>query len=180
MNHHGRKLENLWFKRNISSHLRQSTTQKQNSSTECLIVHLVWIKPLPWGFPGGSDSKESACNKGDWDSIPGSGRSPAEGNGNPLQYSSLENSMDRGAWQGIVDGVIKSQTQLSDIYLLTHSWLEDNLLSNQLIYFWVALMKSSPFIYLFFLNWNLSFQHLCKDTLTFLCATQKKVYFSLS
>ena len=60
--------------------------------------------------------------------------------------------MDRGAWQGIVDGVIKSQTQLSDIYLLTHSWLEDNLFSNQLIYFWIALMKSSPFIYLFFLN----------------------------
>ena len=49
------------------------------------------------GFPGGSDSKVSACNAGDPGSIPGSGRSPGEGNGNPLQYSCLENSMDRGA-----------------------------------------------------------------------------------
>ena len=52
------------------------------------------------GFPGGSDSKASSCNAGDLGSIPGSGRSPGEGNGNPLQYSGLENSMDRGTWQG--------------------------------------------------------------------------------
>ena len=52
------------------------------------------------GFPGGSDSEESACNSGDLCSIPGSGRSPGEGNGHPLQYSRLENSMDRGAWLG--------------------------------------------------------------------------------
>ena len=51
------------------------------------------------GFPGGSDSKESACNAGDPSSISGSGRSPGEGNDNPLQYSCLENFMDRGAWQ---------------------------------------------------------------------------------
>ena len=50
------------------------------------------------GFPGGSDGKASACNAGDPGSIPGSGRSPGEGNGNPLQYSCLENSMDGGAW----------------------------------------------------------------------------------
>ena len=49
-------------------------------------------------FPGGSAGKESACNAGDLSLIPGSGRSPGEGNGNPLQYSCLENSMDRGAW----------------------------------------------------------------------------------
>ena len=49
-------------------------------------------------FPGGSDSKVSACNKGDPGSIPGLGRSPGEGNGNLLQYSCLENPMDRGAW----------------------------------------------------------------------------------
>ena len=48
-------------------------------------------------FPGGSDGKESACNAGDLGSVPGSGRSPGEGNGNPLQYSCLEDSMDRGA-----------------------------------------------------------------------------------
>ena len=50
------------------------------------------------GFPGGSNGKASACNAGDLGSIPGSGRSPREGNGNPLQYSCLENSMDGGAW----------------------------------------------------------------------------------
>ena len=49
------------------------------------------------GFPGGSDGKESACNAGDLGSIPGSGRSPGEENGNPLQYSCLENPMDREA-----------------------------------------------------------------------------------
>ena len=52
----------------------------------------------PLGFPGGSDSKESACNAGDPGSVPGSGRSPGEGNGTPLQRSYLENSMDKGAW----------------------------------------------------------------------------------
>ena len=51
------------------------------------------------GFPGDSDGKESACHVGDPGSIPGSGRSPGEGNGNSLQHSCLENSMDRGAWQ---------------------------------------------------------------------------------
>ena len=50
------------------------------------------------GFPGGSAGKASACNAGDMGFIPGSGRSPEEGNGNPLQYSCLENSMDGGAW----------------------------------------------------------------------------------
>ena len=62
------------------------------------------------GFPGGSDGKESACNTGDLDSIPGWGRSPGEGNGNPLQYSCLKNSMDRGAWQAAVHGIAKSWT----------------------------------------------------------------------
>ena len=57
--------------------------------------------------------KESACNVGDPGSIPGSGRFPGEGNGNPLQYSCLENTMDRGAWWATVHGVTKSWTQLS-------------------------------------------------------------------
>ena len=57
-------------------------------------------------FPG-LDNKESACWAGDPGSIPGSGRSPGEGNGNPLQYSCLENSMDRGAWRATVHGVAK-------------------------------------------------------------------------
>ena len=62
------------------------------------------------GFPGGSDSKESAYNSGDPVSIPELGRSPGEGNGNPLQYPCLENSMDRGAWWATVHEVTKSQT----------------------------------------------------------------------
>ena len=60
------------------------------------------------GFSGSLDSKESACSAGDPDSIPGSGRSPEEENGNPFQYSCLENPMDRGAWWAIVHGVTKS------------------------------------------------------------------------
>ena len=64
-------------------------------------------------FPGGSDDKASAYNAGDLGSILGWGRSPEEGNGNPLQYSCLENSMDRGDWQAIVYGVAKSQTKPS-------------------------------------------------------------------
>ena len=58
-------------------------------------------------FPGGSDGKESTCNAGDSGSISGLGRSPGEGNDNPLQYSCLEKSMDRGAWQATVHGVAK-------------------------------------------------------------------------
>ena len=66
------------------------------------------------GFPGGSVVKNLPANAGDEGSIPGSGRSPEEGNGNSLQYYCLENSMDRGAWWAIVHGAAKSWTQLSD------------------------------------------------------------------
>ena len=67
-----------------------------------------------WILPGGSDSKESACNAGDLGLILGLGRIPAEGNGCRLQYSCLENPMDRGAWWVTVHGVAKSWTGLSD------------------------------------------------------------------
>ena len=67
------------------------------------------------GFPGGSDSKESACNAGDLGSIPGLGRSPGGGHGNPFQYSCLENPMDRGVWWATVHGVAKSWTQLKEL-----------------------------------------------------------------
>ena len=60
------------------------------------------------GFPGGSDGRKSACNARDPGLIPGLGRSPGEENGNPLQDSCLENSLDIGAWQATVDGVAKS------------------------------------------------------------------------
>ena len=66
------------------------------------------------GFPGGSEDKESACNVGDPGLIPGEGRSPGEGNGNPLQYSCLENAMDGGAWWATVHGVAQSQTRLNN------------------------------------------------------------------
>ena len=65
---------------------------------------------------GGSDSKESACNAGDLGLLPGLGRSPGEGKGYPLQYSGLENSMDRAAWQATIHGVVKTQIQLSDFH----------------------------------------------------------------
>ena len=72
----------------------------------------------PWspalGFPGSSVSKESACSAGDPGLIPGLGISSGEGNGNPLQYSRLENSMDGGTWWATVHGVTMSQTRLSD------------------------------------------------------------------
>ena len=68
----------------------------------------------PLGFPGGSESKDSACNAGDLGSIPESGRSPGGGNGNPLQYSCPENSLIRGTWRATGLGVTKSQTGLSD------------------------------------------------------------------
>ena len=64
--------------------------------------------PLTWGFPGGSDGKESACSAGDPGSIPGWGRSPREGNGDPLWDSCLENPMDRGAWWTTIHGVAES------------------------------------------------------------------------
>ena len=67
------------------------------------------------GFPGGSDGKASVCNAGDPGSIPGSGRSPGEGNGSPLRYSCLENPTDGGAWWATVHGVAKSWTGLSDV-----------------------------------------------------------------
>ena len=69
---------------------------------------------LQLGFPGGSDDKESACNAGDLGSIPGWGRSSGGANGNPLQYSCLENPMDGGAWLAIVHRVAKTQTRLRD------------------------------------------------------------------
>ena len=66
------------------------------------------------GFSGGSDGKASLCSAGDQGSIPGLGRSPGEGNGSPLQYSCLENSMDGAAWWATVHGVAKTGTRLSN------------------------------------------------------------------
>ena len=72
------------------------------------------MKILGKGNPVAQMVKESVCNAGDPGSIPWSGRSSGEGNGNPLQYSCLENPMDRGAWRATAHGVAKSRTRLSD------------------------------------------------------------------
>ena len=70
------------------------------------------------GFPGGSAVKASAWNAGDPGSLPGSGRSPGEGNGNPLQYSCLENPMEGGAWWATVYGLAKSGTRLINFSIM--------------------------------------------------------------
>ena len=73
-----------------------------------------------WGFPGGSEVKVSACNAGDLGLIPGLGRTPGEGNDNPLQYSCLENPTDGGAWWATAHRVTKSWTRLSDLTFTFH------------------------------------------------------------
>ena len=85
-------------------------------------------KKLLYHIPNGSDNKESACSAGDPSSIPGSGSSTGEGNGHPLQYSCLENSMDRGDWQATVHGVTENQAPLSNLHF-------QNISSSQM-YFW--------------------------------------------
>ena len=85
------------------------------------------------GFPGGSVVKSLSVNAGDTDSIPGSGRSPAERNGKPLQYSLLENSMDRRTWWAIVHEAAKSQTQLSNQHFNTQGALSSILGSINLV-----------------------------------------------
>ena len=73
-------------------------------------------------FPGGSEDKASACHVGDPGLIPGLGRSSGEGNGKPLQYSCLENPMDRGSWRAIVHRVAKSQTRLNEFTSAFEPW----------------------------------------------------------
>ena len=89
-----------------------SNRKKGKGSKPALIDHLACPT-----FPGGSEAARSAGNLG---LIPGLGKSPGEGNGNPLQYPCLENSMDRGVWQATVHGVTKSQTRLSDFTFTFH------------------------------------------------------------
>ena len=97
-----------------------------------------WPHPRPeisndyMGFPGSSEVKVSACNAGDLGLIPGSERSPGEGNGNLLQYSCLENPMDGGAWRAIVHRVTKSRTRLSDFTLTFFLYVQCHFGSVQL------------------------------------------------
>ena len=103
----------------------------QNSSSGHRFALLDFTTVRLRGFPGGSDGKESAYNAGDSGSIPGLGRSPGEGNGNPLQYSCLENPTHRGAWQATVHGVTKNQTQLSNEHTQSDFTAESHLNGRQ-------------------------------------------------
>ena len=95
---------------------------RQGSPVSFDLILLISPSPnSPLDCPGGSDGKASAYNAGDPGSIPGSGISPGELNGNPLQYSCLENSTDREAWKATVHGVAKSRMQLSDFTFTFHS-----------------------------------------------------------
>ena len=101
------ELEKVSFHSNPKERQCQRMLKRQHNCT-----HLTCSKP--GHFPGSSDGKASSCNAGDPGSIPESGRSPGEGNGNPLQYSCLESPMDRGACWAAVHGTAKSWTRLSD------------------------------------------------------------------
>ena len=114
--------------------------QGTHCSPSCFCYWAIHI----WGHShcertGGSDGKASACKAGDAGLIPGSGRSPAEGNGNPLQHSCLENPMDRGAWWATVHGVAKSQTRLSDFsFLLSTVKIEVPHFNSYEMFHWMA------------------------------------------
>ena len=100
-----------------STLLTGSSTAKELGGREDASLHVITLLEAlvsALGFPGGSGGKESGFNAGDRDLVPGSGRSPGEGNGNLLQYSCLENSMDGETWRATVHGVAKSQARLSD------------------------------------------------------------------
>ena len=98
----------------VQSYLLGWAHLSSNSSSINLLARWSWANYLNSLSLGSSDSIESSCNAEDLGSIPGSGRSPGGGCGNTLQYSCLENPMDRGAWWATVHGVTKSQTWLSD------------------------------------------------------------------
>ena len=98
---HSSKLVSTWYMPGPITDTGDTVVSEQTPSLPS------WSPESSQGFPGGSDGKENACNAGDPGSIPGLERSPGEGNGYPLQYSSLENPIDRGAWQATVHGVAR-------------------------------------------------------------------------
>ena len=118
------------------------------------------------GFPGGSEVKASAWNAGDLGSIPGSGRSPGEGNGNPLQYSCLENPMEGEAWWATVHGVAKSRTRLSYLTLNYTDFLYPQIVNIYIRWAWSILLfqkvsewvKSLSRVWLFATPWTVAYQ----------------------
>ena len=96
--------------------------------SEHLVLNLIWQVT-----PGGSDGEESACKIGNLDSFSGLGRSPGEGNGNPLQYSGLENTMNRGAWQAAVHGITKkSNDWATNTFITNWGWEGSSILLTRL------------------------------------------------
>ena len=93
---HYKKLNDVAFLRLII--LKNCSGNSNETLHWTIIISLFLVLGMVWGFPGCSEVKASACNVGDLGSVPGSGRSPGEGNGNPLRYSCLENPRDGGAW----------------------------------------------------------------------------------
>ena len=121
LSHQGSHLDIYWKLK------QRKPKQNPHILNECVLTMLwlsawnhLWRFSHGQDFPGGSEGKASAYSAGYPGSISGSGRSPEEGNGNPLQYSCLENLMDRGAWRSTVHGIAKSQTQLSDFIFTFH------------------------------------------------------------
>ena len=156
-----------------------------NSSSKCLVfTHGFPQKPLYCGL----DSKESTCNAGDPGSIPGSGRSPGEGNDYPLHYFSLENSMDRGAWQTTIHGVSKSWTGLSDEHLhsswfITVKWIRSRIskknghMGPSLLTAGVSFQKFYPSAIVWYKT--CLFLQLQTTATHMKCCMSKKVYWSL-
>ena len=100
----------LYIEHPIQEHRRITVSDRTSDFPETVVVNT-----CPGAVKGSSEVKVSAWNSGDPGLIPGLGRSLGEGNGNPLQYSCLENPMDGGAWWATVHGVAKSRTRLSDL-----------------------------------------------------------------
>ena len=128
-------LHTLW-----SDHHANSTNHLSPSKVGTLLTTFLMLQ----GFPGGWDGKESACNVGDLGLIPGSERSLGEGNGNPSQYSCLENSMDRGTWRAIVHGIAESGM---NEWPLSLSYAVHYILVTYLLYNW-RFISLNP-LYLF-------------------------------
>ena len=120
-----------------------SLWRKKKAQNKVEDLPIIWWSPTTTDLPYRSDGKESACNAGDPGSTPGLGRSSGEGNGNSLQYSCLENPMDRGTWWAAVQGVTKSWTRLNDYYYYPHL--------NNSVLFLVCLIL--PFITMA-IHWN--------------------------
>ena len=128
-----------------------------SSSFSPMLAHMSWTLVSPWYYiqflfvknHDGSGGKESACNVGDLASIPGSGRSPGEGNGNPLQYSFLENPMDRGTWRAMTLWTWRSM----DSQGVGHDWVTNTftfVLYKYILYLWYIKL-----FYMTLLNWDL-------------------------